>query len=71
MEKQWRNLHKDGTAPPEIEKGHSFSRSLNKSLSQRLGLSKIESDPSPVKVVNIRSDTRNSVSRCLLNNLSD
>jgi TBC1 domain family member 5 len=70
-EKQWRNLHKDGTTPPEIEKGHSFSRTLKKSLNQRIGLSRTESNPSPVKVVNMRSDTRNSVRRCLLNTLSD
>jgi TBC1 domain family member 5 len=70
-EKRWRNLHKDGTAPQEIEKGHSFSRSLKKSLSQRLGLSRTESDPSPVKVVSVKSDTRNSVRRCLLNTFSD
>ncbi|KAL6900768.1 hypothetical protein ACP4OV_005444 [Aristida adscensionis] len=70
-EKQWRNLHKDGTPPVEIEKGHSFSKSLKKSLTQRLGLSRTESDPSPVKVVSIKSDTRNSVRRCLLNSLSD
>jgi TBC1 domain family member 5 len=70
-EKQWRNLHKDGIAPQEIEKDHSFSRSLKKSLSQRLGLSRTESDPSPVKVVSVKSDTRNSVRRCLLNTFSD
>jgi TBC1 domain family member 5 len=70
-ETQWRNLHKDGTAPPEIEKSHSFSSSLKKSLSQKLGLSRTEQNSSPVKVVSMRSDTRNSVRRCLLNTLSD
>ncbi|XP_062195381.1 uncharacterized protein LOC133898717 [Phragmites australis] len=70
-EEQWRNLHKDGTAPKEIEKDHSFSRSQKKSLSQSLGLSRRESDPSPVKVVSVRSDTKNSVRRCLLSSLSD
>ncbi|XP_062191492.1 uncharacterized protein LOC133895290 [Phragmites australis] len=70
-EAQWRNLHKDGTAPKEIEKGHSLSRSLKKSLRQRLGLSRTESDPCPVKVVSVKSDPKNSVRRCLLNTLSD
>ncbi|TVU05082.1 hypothetical protein EJB05_48233 [Eragrostis curvula] len=70
-EEQWRNLHKDGTGPKEIEKGNSFSRSLKKSLSQRLGLSRTESDPSPVKAVRLKSDTKNPVRRCLLNTLSD
>ncbi|KAL6661119.1 hypothetical protein ACP70R_000503 [Stipagrostis hirtigluma subsp. patula] len=70
-EEQWRNLHKDGTPPKEIEKSHSFSKSLKKSLSQKLGLSRTESDPSPVKALSVKSDARNSVRRCLLNSLSE
>ncbi|KAG2585080.1 hypothetical protein PVAP13_6KG356200 [Panicum virgatum] len=70
-EEQWRNLHKDGAAPKEIEKVQSYKRSLKKSLSQRLGLSRTESDPSPVKVFNVKNDTKSSVRRCLLNSYSD
>jgi TBC1 domain family protein 5 len=70
-EEQWRNLHKDGAAPKEIEKVQSYKRSLRKSLSQRLGLSRTESDPSPVKVVSEKNDTKSSVRRCLLNSYSD
>ncbi|GJN15703.1 hypothetical protein PR202_gb02639 [Eleusine coracana subsp. coracana] len=70
-EKQWRSLHKDGTGPEEIQKGHSFSRSIKKSLSQRLGLSRTESDPSPVKAVSVKSDTKNLVRRRLMNSFSD
>ncbi|XP_006660287.1 LOW QUALITY PROTEIN: TBC1 domain family member 5 homolog A [Oryza brachyantha] len=86
-EEKWRNAHKDGTPPKEVEKGNSFSKQLKKSLTQRLGLSRTESDPSPVKVLSVSNDTRsdpspakvlsasknnrNSVRRCLLNTLSD
>lgn len=70
-EEKWRNVHHDGTTPKEIEKGHSFSREIKKSLRQKLGLSRTESDPSPVKAVGVKSDARNSVRRCLLNTLSD
>ncbi|XP_066350946.1 uncharacterized protein [Miscanthus floridulus] len=70
-EKQWRNLYNDGTAPKESDKGLSYKRSLKQSLSKRLGLSRTESDPSPVKVVSVKSDTKNSVRRCLLNSYSD
>lgn len=70
-EAQWRNLHKDGTAPKEIEKAHSYKKSLKKTLSQRLGLSRTESDPSPVKVISVNSDTKNSARRCLLNSYPD
>ncbi|KAG2580046.1 hypothetical protein PVAP13_6NG299200 [Panicum virgatum] len=70
-EEQWRNLHKDGTDPKEIENVQSYKRSLKKSLSQRLGLSRTESDPSPVKVVSVKNDTKSSVRRCLLNSYSD
>ncbi|TKW11289.2 hypothetical protein SEVIR_6G220800v4 [Setaria viridis] len=65
-EEQWRNLHNDGTAPKEIEKVQSYKRSLKKSLSQRLGLSRTESDPSPVII-----SAKNSVRRCLLNSYDD
>uniref|UniRef100_A0A0E0AXP9 Rab-GAP TBC domain-containing protein n=1 Tax=Oryza glumipatula TaxID=40148 RepID=A0A0E0AXP9_9ORYZ len=71
-EEKWRNVHKDGTTPKEVERGNSFSKQLKKSLTQKLGLSRTESDPSPVKVLSVSSnDTRNSVRRCLLNTLSD
>jgi len=76
-EKQWRNLHNDGTVsndgttPKESDKGLSYKRSLKQSLSQKLGLSRTESDPSPVKIVSVKSDTKNSVRRCLLNSYSD
>uniref|UniRef100_N1QST2 TBC1 domain family member 5-A-like protein n=2 Tax=Triticinae TaxID=1648030 RepID=N1QST2_AEGTA len=70
-EKQWRNLHTDGTSPKETVKGHSFSREIKKSLRQKLGLSRTESDPSPVKAISVKSDARNSARRCLLNTLSD
>ncbi|WVZ92139.1 hypothetical protein U9M48_038226 [Paspalum notatum var. saurae] len=70
-EEQWRNLHKDGTAPKEIEKAHSYKKSLKKALSQRLGLSRTESDPSPVKVTSVKGDIKNSVRRCLLNSYPD
>ncbi|CAD6245944.1 unnamed protein product [Miscanthus lutarioriparius] len=70
-EKQWRNLHNDGTASKESDKGLSYKRSLKQSLSQRLGLSRTESDPSQVKGVSVKSDTKNSVRRCLLNSYSD
>jgi TBC1 domain family protein 5 len=70
-EKQWRNLHNDGTPPKETEKVNSFSREIKKSLRQKLGLSRTESDPSPVmKVVSVKSDARSSVRRSLLNTLS-
>jgi TBC1 domain family protein 5 len=65
-EEQWRNLHKDGTAPKEIVKVQSYKRSLKESLSQRLGLSRTESDPSPVIV-----SAKNSVRRCLLSSYDD
>ncbi|PWZ53983.1 TBC1 domain family member 5 A [Zea mays] len=71
-EEQWRNLHNDGTALKESDnKGLSYKRSLKQSLSQRLGLSRTESDPSPVKVVSVNNDAKNSVRRCLLNSYSD
>ncbi|KAF0898082.1 hypothetical protein E2562_001748 [Oryza meyeriana var. granulata] len=70
-EEKWRNVHKDGPTPKEVEKGNSFSKQLKKSLTQTLGLSRTESDPSPVKVLSVSTDTRNSVRRCLLNTLSD
>ncbi|KAG8047889.1 hypothetical protein GUJ93_ZPchr0008g12669 [Zizania palustris] len=70
-EEKWRNVHKDGTTPKESEKGDSFSKKLKKSLTQRLGLSRTESDPTPVKVLSVKNDTQNSVRRCLLNTLSD
>lgn len=67
-EEQWRNLHNNGTALKESDiKSLSYKRSLKQSLSQRLGLSRTESDPSPVKVVSVNNDTENSVRRCLLN----
>ncbi|CAM0911951.1 unnamed protein product [Alopecurus aequalis] len=70
-EKQWRNLHNDGTSPKETEKVPSFSRDLKKSLRQKLGLSRTESDPSPVmKVVSVKSEARSSVRRSLLNTFS-
>lgn len=69
-EEQWRNMHKDGTSPKEIEKVHSYKRSLKKSLSQKLGLSRTESDPTPVKIVSVKSETKN-VRRCLLNSYAD
>jgi len=70
-EKQWRNIHNDGTSPKETEKVHSFSREIKKSLRQKLGLSRTESDPSPVmKVVSVKSDARSSVRRSLLTTLS-
>ncbi|KAF8653734.1 hypothetical protein HU200_061847 [Digitaria exilis] len=69
-EEQWRNMHKDGTSPKEIDKVQSYKRSLKKSLSQRLGLSRTESDPTPVKIVTARGETKN-VRRCLLNSYSD
>ncbi|CAL4999768.1 unnamed protein product [Urochloa decumbens] len=70
-EEQWRNLHKDGSTPKEIEKVHSYKRSLKESLSQRLGLSRTESDPSPVKVASVKSDTKNSVRRRLLGSFDE
>uniref|UniRef100_A0A0D9X9T4 Rab-GAP TBC domain-containing protein n=1 Tax=Leersia perrieri TaxID=77586 RepID=A0A0D9X9T4_9ORYZ len=70
-EEKWRNVHKDGTTPKEVEKGNSFSKQLKKSLTQKLGLSRTESDPSPVKVLSVSNDTRNSVRRNLLNTFSD
>ncbi|CAO2207299.1 unnamed protein product [Urochloa humidicola] len=70
-EEQWRNLHKDGTTPKEIEKVRSYKKSLKKSLSQRLGLSRTESDPSPVKVVSVKSDIKNSVRRRLLDSYDE
>uniref|UniRef100_A0ACD6ADQ1 Uncharacterized protein n=1 Tax=Avena sativa TaxID=4498 RepID=A0ACD6ADQ1_AVESA len=71
-EKQWRNLHNDGTSPKETEKVHSPSSEIKKSWRQKLGLSRTESLPSPVvKVDSMKSDARNSARRCLLNTLSD
>ncbi|KAL5231526.1 hypothetical protein ABZP36_030302 [Zizania latifolia] len=70
-EEKWRDVHKDGTTPKESEKGNSFSKQLKKSLTQRLGLSRTESDPSPLKVLSVKNNARNSVRRCLLNTLSD
>lgn len=71
-EKQWRNLHNDGTSPKETEKVNSSSSEIKKSWRQKLGLSRTESLPSPVtKVISVGSDARNSARRCLLNTLSD
>ncbi|KAK1606415.1 hypothetical protein QYE76_030088 [Lolium multiflorum] len=71
-EKQWRNLHNDGTSPKETEKVNSSSSEIKKSWRQKLGLSRTESLPSPVtKLISVGSDARNSARRCLLNTLSD
>ncbi|KAI4963987.1 hypothetical protein ZWY2020_008527, partial [Hordeum vulgare] len=52
-------------------KGSFFQQEIKKSLRQKLGLSRTESDPSPVKAIGVNSDARNSARRCLLNTLSD
>lgn len=68
---KWRNLHNDGASPKEIDKSHSFSREIKKSLGPKVaGLSRTESDPSPVKTVSVKSDVRNSVRRRFLLNAS-
>lgn len=69
-EEKWRVLHKAESLPKESNRDSVFGGTVKKSLVERFGLARTESDPSPRKPRSGKKGTQSSVRRSLLDDVS-